>query len=232
MFINYIINRKTFFKGSTILVVTTIISYILGLFRDRILAQTFGASHALDAYNAAFTIPDLLLNIFVAGALSAAFVPIFTDLETNGDIDKRSQFINSVLNGSLLILLIAGVLGFIFAPMIGRAYDFEPATRDSFVTLMRILLASPIIFAISNTLGSILVGKERFFWFGISAALYNLGIIMVALWLTPHFGIYGVAIGALIGALLHLLSRIIGLWKFHFKYKISFTIDDYYKGFL
>src|SRR3989338_6606903 len=199
MFINYIINRKTFFKGSTILVVTTIISYILGLFRDRILAQTFGASHALDAYNAAFTIPDLLLNIFVAGALSAAFVPIFTDLETNGDTEKRSQFINSVLNGSLLVLLIAGVVGFILATLFARLLvpGFDLETQGSYISLLRILLLSPIIFAISNTLGSILVGKERFFWYGISAALYNTGIIGGAIFLAPRFGINGVAMGAL-----------------------------------
>ena len=234
MWLNYIINRKIFFKGSAILVITTILSYGLGLLRDRMLAHAFGASRALDAYNAAFTIPDLLLNIFVAGALSAAFIPIFSDIEQNGTEDGRTQFINSVLNGSLLALLIAGGLAFIFAPQLAHLTvpGFDEASRSSYVSLVRILLLSPLIFAVSNTLGSILVARERFFWFGISAALYNAGIIFGVIFFAPSFGIRGVAYGALLGALLHLFSRIIGLWRFHFNYHIKLTLDDYCRRFL
>src|SRR3989344_4840409 len=102
------LTRETFFKGSAILGLTTVLSYALGLLRDRIFARTFGASSVLDAYNAAFTLPDLILNIFVAGALTAAFVPIFSDLINKQKNDEAGDFISSVLNGSLFIVLISG----------------------------------------------------------------------------------------------------------------------------
>lgn len=227
------LNRKAFFRGSAILAVTTILSYALGLLRDRMFATTFGASRALDAYNAAFTLPDLILNIFVAGALTAAFVPIFTDLTTSEKHNEAKEFINSVINGSLLVVFAAGILVFAFAPQLSRLIvpGFDEAARQAFIKLTRILLLSPIIFSISNTLGNIILTHQRYFWFGISASLYNVGIILGTIFLVPYFGIYGVAIGTVAGALLHLISRLVGL-GYHHRYhpKISFNPD--YRRFI
>ncbi len=199
-----------FFKGSAVLIITTGLSYVLGLIRDRQFAHVFGASHALDAYNAAFLIPDLILNVFVAGALTAAFIPLFTELTTtNAPEEERMSFVNSVLNSSLLVVVLVGILVLIFARPLSYLVvrGFDPASRDVYVNLLRILLLSPIIFAVSNTLGSILASRERFFWYGMSTVFYNLGTILGILLLAPRFGIYGAAIGTLFGALLHLLPR-------------------------
>jgi putative peptidoglycan lipid II flippase len=231
--IDRFLNKRAFFMGSAVLALTTILSYALGLLRDRLFAITFGASRVLDAYNAAFTLPDLILNIFVAGALTAAFVPIFSDLKNSQRHDDTRDFINSVINGSLFVVILSGILVFILVPYLSKFIvpGFDVAARHTFENLVRLLLLSPIIFSISNTLGNIILTHDRFFWYGISAALYNVGIIAGTIFLVPYFGIYGVAIGTIAGALLHLGSRIFGLkysHKYHFK--INFNAD--YRKFI
>ncbi|TSC91968.1 MAG: virulence factor [Parcubacteria group bacterium Licking1014_17] len=212
--------------------ITTLVSYLFGILRDRILAQQFGAARALDAYNAAFTAPDLILNIFVAGALTAAFIPIFAELKNRGEDHK--QFTNAVLNSSLVVVIIVGLIVFLLAPFLSHLIvpGFDAASRSTFVNLLRILLLSPIIFAISNTLGSMLVSEERFFWYGTSAVLYNVGIIAGTLLLSHKIGIYATAVGAIGGAVLHLVARMIGLWKSDYKFKFQFKLNDQYKRFL
>ena len=86
---------SVFRKGATLLTFLTLASYVLGLARDMLFAHFFGASRTLDIYNAAFIIPDVLLNIFVASALTAAFVPIFTHLYAAGEEDRKSTRLNS-----------------------------------------------------------------------------------------------------------------------------------------
>ena len=212
-----------------VLAVTTVASYALGLLRDRQFAHVFGASHALDAYNQAFAIPDLILNIFVAGALTAAFIPLFSSASE----EERPEFVNSVLNSSLLIVIFCGLLSFIFAPQLSHlvAPDFDPQARVYFINLLRMLLLSPVIFAVSNTFGSILVSRNRFFWYGISASFYNLGIILGTLFLAPKFGIYGAAIGTLAGALLHLIPRLAAVWRW-LSYKPYIKLPNTYKNFV
>ncbi len=228
------LNRQAFFQGSAILAVTTLVSYALGLLRDRIFAQTFGASSQLDAYNAAFTLPDLILNIFVAGALTAAFVPIFSDLRDRAKKETIDDFISSVLNGSLIMVLATAVVVYFFAPVLSQliipGHDYE--TQNLFVELTRILLLSPIIFSFSNTLGNILLVRDRFFWYGLAAALYNVGIIGGTILLAPRYGIHGVAYGAIGGALLHFATRWFGLRHFAFKYLFKIRFDQYYKKFI
>src|SRR3989338_10669278 len=122
-------NKKTFIRGSSILAVTTVASYILGLLRDRLFATTFGASSFLDAYNASFLIPDLLLNIFFAGALTAAFIPIFSDYIVSNDKDGESSFTSSVLNSSLLVIFASGIMIYFLIPWLSQftvhGFDIE-----------------------------------------------------------------------------------------------------------
>jgi putative peptidoglycan lipid II flippase len=228
------LNRKTFFRGSAILAFTAILSNLTGLLRDRIFAHVFGASSTMDAFNAAFTIPNLLLNIFVAGALTAAFVPIFSGLLEKKEKKETSEFANSVLNSSVLVVLITGILVFIFAPQLSKLIvpGFTTEYKTLFVGLMRLLVLSPIIFAISNTIGSILISDEKFFWYGMSAVAYNIGIICGGLFLTAKYGIYGAVIGTLAGAILHLIFRLIGVGKHYFTYKPEIKFDYNFKRYL
>lgn len=226
-------SKKTFFRGSAALALTTGLSYLLGLLRDRQFAHVFGASHVLDAYNAAFLIPDIILNVFVAGALSAAFVPIFTELLDRSNREESNQFVNSVLTGSVLVVLIMGIIAFFAAPALARGvvHGLDAHSQHLYINLLRMLLLSPIIFAVSNTIGSILATKERFFWYGMSAVFYNLGTILGTFFLAPKIGIYGPAIGTLFGALLHLAPRFFAA-RSYFSYRPGLALTTYFRSFL
>ncbi|MEK7151654.1 MAG: lipid II flippase MurJ, partial [Patescibacteria group bacterium] len=105
-----------FRRGATLLTVLTFGSYLLGLVRDILFARIFGASRILDVYNAAFIIPDLLLNIFVAGALTAAFVPVFTHLYARNEDAEAEKVATTMLVAAPLLLIILAIPVFIFMP--------------------------------------------------------------------------------------------------------------------
>ena len=210
--------------GSAVLAGTTITSYALGLLRDRSFAQTFGASRALDAYSAAFLLPDLLFNILIASGIAAAFVPIFTEL-FNKDRQKAYDYTNSAISGATSIMTLSAIIIFIFAkPISIMAAPGFPAEDLLLVSkIIRILAISPILFGISNTLGAMLIAKRRFLFYGLSPVLYNLGIIGGAIFLSPKFGIMGVAIGTVLGAFFHMLMRGIDAYFSGFRFHFNFN---------
>ena len=207
------------------LITTTAASYALGLMRDRTFAHTFGASRALDAYNAAFLLPDLLLNVFVASGIAAAFVPIVTELFRQ-DRSKAAQYANTCLTAAGAWMAIAGIILIVFARPLSflAAPGFDTQSRATLVELLRLLAVSPIIFAASNVFGAMLISQRRFFFYGLSPVLYNLGIILGTILLAPHFGIMGTALGTLGGALLHLAIRVVDAARAGFRFKPSFAI--------
>lgn len=210
--------------GSVVLGLTTLGSYGMGLLRDRIFAQTFGASRTLDAYNAAFLLPDLLFNILIASGIAAAFVPIFTEL-FHKDRQKAYDYTNSAISGATGIMTLSAIIIFIFAKPISTLAAPGFATEDILLVahLIRILAISPILFGVSNTLGAMLIAKRRFLFYGLSPIFYNIGIIGGVIFLSPKFGITGVAIGTVLGAFLHMLMRIIDSYSSGFRFHFNFN---------
>ena len=97
---------KLITAGSVVLGITVLISYLLGLVRDHYFAKVFGATRILDAYNAAFLIPDLLFNILVASGIAAAFIPILTQL-LKLDVKRANQYANSVITAAIGSMIIS-----------------------------------------------------------------------------------------------------------------------------
>ena len=202
------------------------ISYILGLFRDRTFVHYFGAGDELDAYNAAFIIPDFFFNLTIAGAITVAFIPVFTNYVSKKKEGAAWEVANSVLNLASILIVVICIICFFAAPWLIKivAPGFPPEKLDLALNLTRILLLSPIIFNISNTFGSILVSLKKFTAYAFAPALYNLGIIGGTLLLYGRFGIYGAAIGTIVGALLHLTIQLIGVRQSGYKYKFSVNL--------
>lgn len=205
--------------GAVLLSVLTFGSYLLGLVRDRIFAQTFGAGSELDAYNAAFVLPELLLDVLVASGLAAPFIPIFLKLRASPDGGQADRFARTVLTGAVGVMGIAAVVMFVFASQTTAliAPGFGPAQRELYAGLFRVMLVTPILFAASLTLGEVLLAEQRFGWYGVAPLLYNAGIIVGTIAFAGPLGIYGPAIGAVIGAVLHLASRLLGLRRSAFR---------------
>ncbi len=203
---------SVFRTGASILTVLILASNVLGLVRDMIFSRMFGAARLLDVYNAAFVVPDVLLNVFVAGALTAAFVPVFSHLRAKGEEAESERVAGTMFAAAPGAMFVIGLLALIFMPQIAHivAPGFSADEMALLIRMSRLMLLSPVLFALSNTLGSVLVSLDRFVGYGLSAILYNAGIIGGA-FLTPWLGPLGLVVGTLAGAILHLAARLIAL---------------------
>ncbi|MBU2595221.1 murein biosynthesis integral membrane protein MurJ [Patescibacteria group bacterium] len=213
--------RNSVAMASVYLAFFALLSRILGIFRDRIFAAKFGAGNELDAYFAAFRIPDFLFNLLIVGALSAAFIPVFTRYLTRNREDEAFKISNSVTNLVVILWVAIALIIFIFArPILGLLVPgFDTEKLSLTVSLTRIMLLSPLFFGISAVAGSMLNSFRRFFSFALAPVLYNLGIILGAIFLTGRFGVYGLAMGVVIGAFLHMLLQQINVYLLGYRYR-------------
>lgn len=226
--------KSKLFQASVVLGSFTIIGKLIGLWRDRILAGQFGASAELDLYYAAFRIPDLVFNLFILGATSSAIVPIFIEYyqkEKAGAWKVAQNFLNVMVACVAVLSLVVLVFAEPIAHLIGPG--FGPVEIDILANLMRIMLLSTLIFAVSTILGSILHALQRFLVYALAPVFYNLGIIAGAVYLVPLFerwgynGIYGLGFGVVLGALLHLLIQLPVALREGFRFGTLFDLSDH-----
>ncbi len=183
----------------------SIASRVVGVIRDRVLAATFGAGPELDAYYAAFRLPDALYTLLVFGTLSAGFIPVFAETFEKGGKEKALALASQMLSICVAALAIGSVGLMVAAPaaMPVIAPGFVGAQRELTIELTRILAWSPFFLGISAVLGGVLQSMRRFLAFSVAPVFYNAGIIFGAVLLAPMFGMAGVAYGVVIGAMLH-----------------------------
>ncbi len=183
-----------------------LLSQLLALLRDRILAAQFGAGHTLDLYYAAFRIPDFLFATIASLLSLYALLPILSRLE-----QKNEGYLIAFLRDSLLLFFIGmaaiSAVIFFFIPQLvnvvvpGIAAD--EGSRLQLILLIRILLLQPILLGASNMLAALTQLRHRFVLYSISPLLYNVGIIIGALFLYPKMGIVGLGWGVVLGAFMH-----------------------------
>ncbi len=214
--------QKTIAGGAIIIALFSVLSRLLGLFRDRLLGSTFGAGQTLDAYYAAFRLPDLIFNTLILGALSSAFIPIFLKY-WNKDKEEAWKITNSVLNILLIIVVTLGLVAFIFAPSVIKYLvpGFDLETQSLTISLTRIMLIGILFFTCSNIASSVLNSFRRFLAYSLAPLMYNLGIIFGILVLVPKtsLGLNGLAWGVVLGSLGHFLIQIPALLKVGYRWK-------------
>lgn len=223
MFKKLISRKSSVLEATAVLAIASLVSRIFGLLRDRTLAAHFGAGDITDAYFAAFKIPDLIFNLLILGALSSAFIPVFTEyLHKNGD-DKEEAWglVNSLVNIGMVILAVVLLLAAVFAPMLATivAPGFYEQKQDLVIMLMRVMLLSPLFFGISNLAGGILNSFKNYLAYAVAPILYNFGIIAGVIWLVPRFGNIGLAYGVVLGAFLHMAIQLPGVFSHGYRYK-------------
>ena len=199
-------------QGAILLSILTFAAYFAGLMRDRIFARTYGAGAELDAYNAAFVLPELALDVLVASGLTAPFVPVFTSLGRK-DPEAAPRFAQTVLTLAVLVMSAVSLLLLIVAPETVNliAPGFDDANRARYLELFQLMLVTPVLFAASIALGEVLIAERRFLFYALAPILYNVGIVAGTLLFHDSMGIRAAAVGAVIGATLHLGIRVIGI---------------------
>ncbi len=209
---------RIFPRGALILSVLSFAYFGMGIVRNRVFANTFGAGAELDAYNAAFRIPEIALDVLVAAGLTAPFVPIFSSLRRD-DEHAANDFGRTVLTAAVLVIAVAIVGIFLAAPWLATQVGagFDQPTRELYVTLVRINCLGQILFAASICLGEILVANRRFLFYALAPILYTTGIIVGTVLGAERFGVVATAWGAVAGAGAHLGIRALGTMRTSFR---------------
>ena len=222
--------------AAIVLASSTLLSALLGIFRDRGLNSMYYDTYpaGLDAYTAAFTVPDFLFFLITSGALAVTFIPVFNQRLISGNKKSAWELSSSLINLLAIIALVASIFMMIFADPLIR-YIVAPGLNESAMSLainmMRVIAINPFLFSISTVLSSMQQAVKRFIFYAIAPALYNVGIIVGILsftnginifgWQLFEGGIMGVAIGVVFGALLQLGASIAGLVGLGFDYEFK-----------
>lgn len=202
------------------------VSGILGILREGLLVSRFFGCcrERLDVYYAAFRLPDMIFQLIVIGALSAAFIPVFSECLSK-DEKLANRLSSSLINLLLLFFLFLAILIFIFATPFSKTItgNFTPQQVILMAQMTRVMLLAQIFFLISNFLSAMIQTHQRFLLPSLSPVVYNLGIIMSVLLLSPLLGIWSATVGVLIGSFLHLLIQLPLAYKLGFRY--SFILE-------
>jgi putative peptidoglycan lipid II flippase len=217
-------SQNTVTGAAVILTIAVLLSRVLGLLRDRLLAGSFGASINLDVYFAAFRIPDLVYSVIFAGGVIVSLLPLFSELYSK-DKEKSWDTINNILSLFTLAYIVSSILFFIFTPQIisSMVSGFDESSIQTTIALTRLIFVSVFFFGLSSIFSTILNYFNRFVSYSLAPIIYNLGIIFGIIFLSPYFGVFGAGLGVIIGSILHFLIQLPSAIKCGYRYK--FIVD-------
>ncbi len=198
--------------AALLLSVSVVASRILGYLRDVVIAARLGAGNETDAYYAAFGLPDLLFYFLAGGALSIAFVPLFSRYLVDGDEERGWRLLSNIATTGGLVITVAVAMAWVFAPeLVGVLFPgFDEVQREATVRLTRIVLPGPVFFFVGGLLIATEMANKRFVAAALAPLIYNACIIFGGIALEPSLGVDGFSWGVLAGSILGPFAM--GLW--------------------
>jgi len=214
-------------RAAGIIMAAMILSRIIGYVRDMVIYARFGQNNLTDAYNAAFSIPDFLYYLLVGGALSSAFIPVFSSYIATKKEEDGWHVASSIFNIIIILMLFGIGLGIVFAPALIRILvpGFTPDNIALTVAMTRIMFIQTFFMALNGISMGILNSYHHFLAPAVGSVLYNLGIIVVGLLLSPYLGIIGFAVGVVTGAVLNFAVQLPALIKIGLKYRLVLDLN-------
>ena len=216
-------------RAATLVMALFVLSRALGLAREIVIGAAFGTASDYDAYLAAVRIPDVLFTLIAGGALGSAFIPTFTGYFAREEPEGAWRLASAVINLLLLALTAAAAVAWLVAPLLvatvlapGWATDQQALT----VSLMRTMLAAPILFGVSGVVMGILNARQHFLLPALAPSFLNLSLIGAAWLLAPRMGVRALALGYTVGAALHLAVQLPGLVRVGARYRPLLTLRD------
>ena len=216
---------RTLARAGLVVAGAFFLSRMLGWVRLIVITNLFGAGTQLDAYFAAFRLPDAIFQLVAAGALSSAMIPVLAGIFASDEEQRAWRVVSTVLNVMLLALASLAAIVAVFAPQIVPIITpgFDVVGTELTVRLTRIMLLSPVLLALGAVASSVLNARGRFGAAAVAPSLYNVAIILGGVLLGPVLGVESLAIGVVIGSLLHLGIQLRPLMQERFQ--LSFDID-------
>jgi putative peptidoglycan lipid II flippase len=197
-------HRHSVFSATIILMVSTLLSRIIGLVRVKYIAYLFGAGPQTDAYLAAFTLPDMIAYFLVGGTASIAFITILSRYRETGNEAEGEHALSVILTAMICVLGTAIALGAIFAPLFVRVIvpKFTPEQAALCVHMTRIMLPQPLFFFAGGVFASVLLVRKQFAYQAVTPLIYNVAIILGGVILARSIGVSSLAVGVVAGAAL------------------------------
>lgn len=224
------VNRTRRLAQSTFIVMVAFgFAKALSLVQTVIIANVFGVGREWDAFVTANRIPEQIFNLVAGGVLAHAFIPIFTGFLAREDESGAWKLASRVINTAFVVALIASVIAFITAPWLVEnvvAPGFDAQAVEETAGLMRILLLSTMIFSVSGIVMGILQSFNSFLLPALAPILFDVGLLFGVAFLIGPLGSPGIAIGAVIGALLHLGIQIPGLIRYRARWSFTLGWND------
>jgi putative peptidoglycan lipid II flippase len=220
--------RRRIASAATLILVAYGLSRVLGAVRELVIANIFGTSHQLDDYRVAFAVPDLLFNLLLAGAISSAFIPVLSEHLAKNEGHRALEIAQRVLNSSVVILTIGAAVLFVIAPLYVSliAFGYSPSDHELITKLTRILLLQPIFLGAGGMVIGILTAYQRFFGQALAPLFYNISIIVAAAWFAPRYGVGALAVGVVVGAMLHVGVQLPTLWRTGWRPSLALGLND------
>jgi putative peptidoglycan lipid II flippase len=207
-----------------LIMIGNVVSRLLGLFRELVMAWLFGATGATDAFVAASAVPMIAYDLLIGGSISAALVPLLVDQRR--DEQRFGEIVSSLLTLAAVMLLSVTAVLMVFAPAIMAILGggFDPQQREQSVAMVRIMLVAVVFQGLAGVLMAALYARQRFAAPSFAPALYNAAIILAALILHPVLGVESMVAGVVIGALLQLVLQVSGLRGM--RYRLTLGLDQ------
>ncbi|MFZ1721645.1 MAG: lipid II flippase MurJ, partial [Microgenomates group bacterium] len=224
--------QTSIMSAAVVITVANVLSSLAGLIRERLLISSFFdtvlSQQSYEAFLVAFQIPDMMFQLLILGAVSAAFIPVFTKVRKGVGEDVAFAMTSTVMTILLLAFLVVGAVVAVFAePLtaIRTGAAFTPHQIKVAADLTRIMILAQFFFAISNFFTGVLQSYHRFIIPAIAPVFYNIGIVAGVYLLSPFFGIYSAGIGVVIGALIHMALQLPAVYRLGFRFKPSLKIS-------
>jgi putative peptidoglycan lipid II flippase len=222
-------NRKLM-KSTILVAVPTFLSRILGYLRDMLQAKYMGTTGAMDAFGVAYAIPNLLRRLTGEGAMTAAFIPVFTQLKKEKSKDELWRFANCFFYDLTVIMVVLTILGVVTAPLLVKfiASLFETSVKVNLtIVLTWIMFPYMFLISLSALAMAILNSFRKFFIPAFTPVLFNMSIITAAVLFANRAKepAYVFAVGVVIGGVFQLAIQLPPLWKkgMHFRFGLSFA---------
>ncbi|MDO8671536.1 MAG: murein biosynthesis integral membrane protein MurJ, partial [Dehalococcoidia bacterium] len=200
-------------RAALVIMLGNVISRLLGLVREQVIAGLFGASSQVDAFTAASRIPTTVYDLLIGGMISAALVPVFSDYAGKEREDDFWHLVSVVLNVAALVLALAMLVLAVLAPQIMGLFaaGYEADVRELSIGLVRYMLPAAFFMGVSGVLTAVLYSRQNFTLPALCIALFNASLIVAALLLHERFGIYSLVVGMVMGTFLQAAFQLAGL---------------------
>lgn len=225
------VSGSSIVRNAAIVGFAFVLSRVLGLVREVVIAARFGTSPDYDAYVAAFRVPDLLFLVVMSGAFGSAFIPIFGGMVARRNTADAWRLASAILSYTLVALGIVSLFVIVFARQLIDwfiAPGLAPEQAQLATDLTRLLLLSPLLLGLGAAFKGMLEAQDQFALSAYAPVLYNLAIVLGAVFLAPDYGVYGLAVGVVVGAVLHAGSQALALWRGGMR--LSFNLDRHAPG--